>query len=99
MNASLFQLSTTINSQRIQEDLGGITVILFFKASGEEILRSITNMYWFLFTGSQGHKKGARTPKAPKQAGMNWADLLPPPPAHPPPHSNSEDYSLSVDER
>ncbi|KFO96473.1 Roundabout 1, partial [Calypte anna] len=48
--------------------------------------------------GSQGHKKGARTPKAPKQAGMNWADLLPPPPAHPPPHSNSEDYSLSVDE-
>nr|XP_047936814.1 roundabout homolog 1 isoform X8 [Anser cygnoides] len=50
-------------------------------------------------SGSQGHKKGARTPKAPKQAGMNWADLLPPPPAHPPPHSNSEDYSLSVDER
>ncbi|KFO89263.1 Roundabout 1, partial [Buceros rhinoceros silvestris] len=48
--------------------------------------------------GSQGHKKGARTPKAPKQAGMNWADLLPPPPAHPPPHSNSEDYSLSVEE-
>ncbi|KFP62977.1 Roundabout 1, partial [Cariama cristata] len=48
--------------------------------------------------GSQGHKKGARTPKAPKQAGMNWADLLPPPPAHPPPHSNSEDYNLSVDE-
>ncbi|XP_040438848.1 roundabout homolog 1 isoform X6 [Falco naumanni] len=50
-------------------------------------------------SGSQGHKKGARTPKAPKQGGMNWADLLPPPPAHPPPHSNSEDYSLSVDER
>ncbi|XP_073160100.1 roundabout homolog 1 isoform X4 [Lepidochelys kempii] len=49
-------------------------------------------------SGSQGHKKGARTPKVPKQAGMNWADLLPPPPAHPPPHSNSEDYSLSVDE-
>uniref|UniRef100_A0A8C5T8M7 Roundabout guidance receptor 1 n=1 Tax=Malurus cyaneus samueli TaxID=2593467 RepID=A0A8C5T8M7_9PASS len=49
-------------------------------------------------SGDQGHKKGARTPKAPKQAGMNWADLLPPPPAHPPPHSNSEDYSLSVDE-
>ncbi|XP_039388372.1 roundabout homolog 1 isoform X8 [Mauremys reevesii] len=49
-------------------------------------------------SGSQGHKKGARTPKVPKQAGMNWADLLPPPPAHPPPHSNSEEYSLSVDE-
>ncbi|XP_031814699.1 roundabout homolog 1 isoform X5 [Sarcophilus harrisii] len=49
-------------------------------------------------SGSQGHKKGARTPKLPKQTGMNWADLLPPPPAHPPPHSNSEDYSLSVDE-
>ncbi|XP_041534425.1 roundabout homolog 1 isoform X2 [Microtus oregoni] len=49
-------------------------------------------------SGSQGHKKGARTPKAPKQGGMNWADLLPPPPAHPPPHSNSEEYSLSVDE-
>lgn len=29
---------------------------------------------------------------------MNWADLLPPPPAHPPPHSNSEEYSMSVDE-
>lgn len=49
--------------------------------------------------GSQGHKKGARTPKVPKQGGMNWADLLPPPPAHPPPHSNSEEYSLSVDDR
>ncbi|EPY75447.1 hypothetical protein CB1_001657004 [Camelus ferus] len=49
-------------------------------------------------SGSQGHKKGARTPKVPKQGGMNWADLLPPPPAHPPPHSNSEEYSLSVDE-
>uniref|UniRef100_A0A5F8G8U9 Roundabout guidance receptor 1 n=2 Tax=Monodelphis domestica TaxID=13616 RepID=A0A5F8G8U9_MONDO len=49
-------------------------------------------------SGSQGHKKGARTPKLPKQTGMNWADLLPPPPAHPPPHSHSEDYSLSVDE-
>uniref|UniRef100_A0A8D0GL17 Roundabout guidance receptor 1 n=1 Tax=Sphenodon punctatus TaxID=8508 RepID=A0A8D0GL17_SPHPU len=49
-------------------------------------------------SGDQGHKKGARTPKVPKQAGMNWADLLPPPPAHPPPHSNSEEYSLSVDE-
>jgi len=51
------------------------------------------------FQGSQGHKKGARTPKVPKQGGMNWADLLPPPPAHPPPHSNSEEYSISVDER
>ncbi|KAJ6662480.1 hypothetical protein lerEdw1_011894 [Lerista edwardsae] len=49
-------------------------------------------------SGSQGHKKGARTPKASKQAGMNWADLLPPPPVNPPPHSNSEDYSLSVNE-
>ncbi|XP_012497564.1 PREDICTED: roundabout homolog 1 [Propithecus coquereli] len=49
-------------------------------------------------SGSQGHKKGARTPKVPKQGGMNWADLLPPPPAHPPPHSNSEEYSISVDE-
>ncbi|XP_078514470.1 roundabout homolog 1 [Lissotriton helveticus] len=49
-------------------------------------------------SGSQGHKKGMRTPKLSKQAGMNWADLLPPPPVHPPPHSNSEDYSLSVDE-
>ncbi|KAL0614486.1 Roundabout-like protein 1 [Plecturocebus cupreus] len=50
-------------------------------------------------SGSQGHKKGARTPKVPKQGGMNWADLLPPPPAHPPPHSNSEEYNISVDER
>uniref|UniRef100_A0A673V2C9 Roundabout guidance receptor 1 n=1 Tax=Suricata suricatta TaxID=37032 RepID=A0A673V2C9_SURSU len=49
-------------------------------------------------SGNQGHKKGARTPKVAKQGGMNWADLLPPPPAHPPPHSNSEEYSVSVDE-
>ncbi|OWK00425.1 hypothetical protein Celaphus_00019491 [Cervus elaphus hippelaphus] len=50
-------------------------------------------------SGSQGHKKGARTPKVPKQGGMSWADLLPPPPAHPPPPGNSEEYSISVDER
>uniref|UniRef100_A0A2K5ILG1 Roundabout guidance receptor 1 n=1 Tax=Colobus angolensis palliatus TaxID=336983 RepID=A0A2K5ILG1_COLAP len=49
-------------------------------------------------SGSQGHKKGARTPKVPKQGGMNWADLLPPPPAHPPPHSHSEEYNISVNE-
>ncbi|TKC49014.1 hypothetical protein EI555_020344, partial [Monodon monoceros] len=48
-------------------------------------------------SGSQGHKKGARTPKVPKQGGMNWADLLPPPPVHPP-QSASEEYSISVDE-
>ncbi|KAG9486156.1 hypothetical protein GDO78_008960 [Eleutherodactylus coqui] len=48
--------------------------------------------------GSQGHKKGTRAPKGSKQAGMNWADLLPPPPAHPPPHGASEEYTLSVDE-
>lgn len=77
----------------------GVQFFFVFTASAEERFPSITNMCCFLFPGSQGHKKGARTPKAPKQAGMNWADLLPPPPAHPPPHSNSEDYSLSVDER
>ncbi|XP_063304705.1 roundabout homolog 1 isoform X1 [Pelobates fuscus] len=49
-------------------------------------------------SGSQGHKKGTRTPKVSKQAGMNWADLLPPPPAHPPPHSTNEDYTLSADD-
>uniref|UniRef100_A0ACB8FGZ5 Roundabout 1 n=1 Tax=Sphaerodactylus townsendi TaxID=933632 RepID=A0ACB8FGZ5_9SAUR len=49
-------------------------------------------------SGSQGHKKGARTPKASKQSGMNWTELLPPPPVHPPPHSSSEDYSISVNE-
>nr|XP_033797623.1 roundabout homolog 1 isoform X1 [Geotrypetes seraphini] len=49
-------------------------------------------------SGSQGHKKGTRTPKLPKQTGMNWTELLPPPPAHPLPHSNSEDYSLSIEE-
>ncbi|XP_075710589.1 roundabout homolog 1 isoform X2 [Rhinoderma darwinii] len=49
-------------------------------------------------SGSQGHKKGTRAPKVSKQAGMNWADLLPPPPAHPPPHGASEDYTLSADE-
>uniref|UniRef100_A0A672YHR3 Roundabout, axon guidance receptor, homolog 1 (Drosophila) n=1 Tax=Sphaeramia orbicularis TaxID=375764 RepID=A0A672YHR3_9TELE len=36
-------------------------------------------------SGSQGQKKGMRTPKLPKQSTMNWADLLPPPPANPPP--------------
>ncbi|XP_077336226.1 roundabout homolog 1 isoform X2 [Lithobates pipiens] len=49
-------------------------------------------------SGSQGHKKGTRAPKVSKQAGMNWADLLPPPPAHPPPHGGMEEYPLSADE-
>ncbi|XP_053561998.1 roundabout homolog 1 isoform X1 [Bombina bombina] len=49
-------------------------------------------------SGSQGHKKSTRTPKVSKQAGMNWADLLPPPPAHPPPHGTGEDYTLSADD-
>ncbi|XP_021574436.1 roundabout homolog 1 [Carlito syrichta] len=48
-------------------------------------------------SGSQGHKKGARTPKVPKQGGMSWADLLPPPPAHPPPHTGGE-YGIPGDE-
>uniref|UniRef100_A0A4W3JP19 Roundabout guidance receptor 1 n=1 Tax=Callorhinchus milii TaxID=7868 RepID=A0A4W3JP19_CALMI len=46
----------------------------------------------------QGHKKSARTPKMPKQGSMNWADLLPPPPIHPPPGTtHSEDYGLITD--
>uniref|UniRef100_A0A667WTZ1 Roundabout guidance receptor 1 n=1 Tax=Myripristis murdjan TaxID=586833 RepID=A0A667WTZ1_9TELE len=49
-------------------------------------------------SGSQGQKKGVRTPKLPKQSTMNWADLLPPPPANPPPCRNTEEYSLSMDE-
>ncbi|XP_070606360.1 roundabout homolog 1 isoform X2 [Erythrolamprus reginae] len=49
-------------------------------------------------SGSQGHKKGAKTPKTSKQAGMNWAEVLPPPPVHPPPHNNSEDFNLSMNE-
>ncbi|XP_026519883.1 roundabout homolog 1 isoform X3 [Notechis scutatus] len=49
-------------------------------------------------SGSQGHKKGAKTPKTTKQAGMNWAEVLPPPPVHPPPHNDSEDYNLSMNE-
>uniref|UniRef100_A0A3Q2YH83 Roundabout guidance receptor 1 n=1 Tax=Hippocampus comes TaxID=109280 RepID=A0A3Q2YH83_HIPCM len=44
-------------------------------------------------SSSSGQKKGARTPKPPKQSTMNWADLLPPPPANPPP---SPFTSLSV---
>ncbi|XP_037402575.1 roundabout homolog 1 isoform X4 [Pygocentrus nattereri] len=44
--------------------------------------------------GSQGQKKGVRTPKLPKQSTMNWADLLPPPPVSPPP---CQDYNLSID--
>ncbi|XP_058040539.1 roundabout homolog 1 isoform X3 [Ahaetulla prasina] len=49
-------------------------------------------------SGSQGHKKSAKTPKTSKQTGMNWAEVLPPPPVHPPPHNNSEDYNLSMNE-
>uniref|UniRef100_A0A3B4CFM4 Roundabout, axon guidance receptor, homolog 1 (Drosophila) n=1 Tax=Pygocentrus nattereri TaxID=42514 RepID=A0A3B4CFM4_PYGNA len=45
-------------------------------------------------SGSQGQKKGVRTPKLPKQSTMNWADLLPPPPVSPPP---CQDYNLSID--
>ncbi|KAF0030049.1 hypothetical protein F2P81_016780 [Scophthalmus maximus] len=48
--------------------------------------------------GSQGHKKGMRTPKLPKQSTMNWADLLPPPPANPPPSRSAEEYSLPMEE-
>ncbi|KAM7412828.1 hypothetical protein PAMA_020286 [Pampus argenteus] len=47
-------------------------------------------------SGSQGQKKGVRTPKLPKQSTMNWADLLPPPPANPPPSRSVEEYSLSM---
>uniref|UniRef100_A0A3Q3EDK3 Roundabout, axon guidance receptor, homolog 1 (Drosophila) n=1 Tax=Labrus bergylta TaxID=56723 RepID=A0A3Q3EDK3_9LABR len=49
-------------------------------------------------SGSQGHKKGVRTPKLPKQSTMNWADLLPPSPANPPPSRSTEEYSLSMEE-
>uniref|UniRef100_A0A671YM26 Roundabout guidance receptor 1 n=1 Tax=Sparus aurata TaxID=8175 RepID=A0A671YM26_SPAAU len=48
--------------------------------------------------GSQGQKKGVRTPKLPKQSTMNWADLLPPPPANPPPSRSTEEYSLSMED-
>uniref|UniRef100_A0A3Q2Q7K6 Roundabout guidance receptor 1 n=1 Tax=Fundulus heteroclitus TaxID=8078 RepID=A0A3Q2Q7K6_FUNHE len=50
-------------------------------------------------SGSQGHKKGIRTPKISKQSTMNWADLLPPPPANPAPMRNTEEYTLSMEER
>uniref|UniRef100_A0A3Q3K0T7 Roundabout, axon guidance receptor, homolog 1 (Drosophila) n=1 Tax=Monopterus albus TaxID=43700 RepID=A0A3Q3K0T7_MONAL len=50
-------------------------------------------------SGSQGQKKGVRTPKLPKQSTMNWADLLPPPPVSPPPSRNTEEYTLSMEER
>uniref|UniRef100_A0A3B4AJ46 Uncharacterized protein n=1 Tax=Periophthalmus magnuspinnatus TaxID=409849 RepID=A0A3B4AJ46_9GOBI len=46
--------------------------------------------------GSQGQKKGMRTPKLPKQSTMNWADLLPPPPANPPPGRTSNDYAMTM---
>uniref|UniRef100_A0A672FAA7 Roundabout, axon guidance receptor, homolog 1 (Drosophila) n=1 Tax=Salarias fasciatus TaxID=181472 RepID=A0A672FAA7_SALFA len=49
-------------------------------------------------SGSQGQKKGMRTPKLPKQSTMNWADLLPPPPANPPPSRTAEDYALSMED-
>uniref|UniRef100_A0A3B4AJR4 Uncharacterized protein n=1 Tax=Periophthalmus magnuspinnatus TaxID=409849 RepID=A0A3B4AJR4_9GOBI len=47
-------------------------------------------------SGSQGQKKGMRTPKLPKQSTMNWADLLPPPPANPPPGRTSNDYAMTM---
>ncbi|ETE70430.1 Roundabout-like 1, partial [Ophiophagus hannah] len=31
-------------------------------------------------------------------AGINWAEVLPPPPVHPPAHNDSEDYNLSMNE-
>ncbi|XP_064157581.1 roundabout homolog 1 [Anguilla rostrata] len=49
-------------------------------------------------SGSQGPKKGGRTPKLAKQSTMNWANLLPPPPANPPPCRTTEEYSLAMDE-
>ncbi|XP_041128209.1 roundabout homolog 1-like isoform X2 [Polyodon spathula] len=48
-------------------------------------------------SGSQGHKK-SRTPKIPKQTTLNWADLLPPPPANPPPCRSNEEYTMSMEE-
>ncbi|XP_054650907.1 roundabout homolog 1 isoform X10 [Dunckerocampus dactyliophorus] len=59
---------------------------------------SDSNLATYSRPGSQGQKKGVRTPKLPKQSTMNWADLLPPPPANPPPTRNAEDYSLSLEE-
>ncbi|MGH0162867.1 UNVERIFIED_CONTAM: hypothetical protein FKN15_043762 [Acipenser sinensis] len=47
--------------------------------------------------GNQGHKK-SRTPKIPKQTTTNWADLLPPPPANPPPCRSNEEYTISMEE-
>ncbi|XP_055022954.1 LOW QUALITY PROTEIN: roundabout homolog 1 [Boleophthalmus pectinirostris] len=47
-------------------------------------------------SGSQGQKKGMRTPKLPKQSTMNWADLLPPPPANPPPGRTADDYAMTM---
>nr|XP_015197453.1 PREDICTED: roundabout homolog 1 isoform X3 [Lepisosteus oculatus] len=49
-------------------------------------------------SGSQGHKKGARTPRLAKQGTMNWTDLLPPPPANPPPCRSTEEYAITVGE-
>ncbi|KAJ8342589.1 hypothetical protein SKAU_G00325170 [Synaphobranchus kaupii] len=46
-------------------------------------------------SGSQGPKKGVRTVKAPKQAAVHLADLLPPPPVNPPPCQSSGEYALS----
>ncbi|XP_036379292.1 roundabout homolog 1-like isoform X1 [Megalops cyprinoides] len=50
-------------------------------------------------SGSQGHKKGTRNPKPPKQGAMHLADLLPPPPVNPPPCQTSEDYATSMEKR
>uniref|UniRef100_A0A665WI56 Roundabout, axon guidance receptor, homolog 1 (Drosophila) n=1 Tax=Echeneis naucrates TaxID=173247 RepID=A0A665WI56_ECHNA len=58
----------------------------------------LSSSYAGIRKGSQGQKKGMRTPKLPKQSTMNWADLLPPPPANPPPSRSVEEYSLSMEE-
>uniref|UniRef100_A0AAY4AX66 Roundabout, axon guidance receptor, homolog 1 (Drosophila) n=1 Tax=Denticeps clupeoides TaxID=299321 RepID=A0AAY4AX66_9TELE len=48
-------------------------------------------------SGSQGHKKGTRTPKMMKQSSVNWAEPLLPAPAIPPPSHINEDYLTQAD--
>lgn len=64
---------------------------------GVDIALYHTEMCIYLFTGSQGQKKGGRSTKQIKQNPMNWTELLPPPPpVNPPP---CQEYSLALDDR
>uniref|UniRef100_A0A4W5KGT9 Roundabout guidance receptor 1 n=1 Tax=Hucho hucho TaxID=62062 RepID=A0A4W5KGT9_9TELE len=97
---SFYNVSSLVNSvQRGFQGLLPNNFPTFFNCNGWKIVNGhFVEFFVHVFAGSQGQKKGVRTPKLPKQSTMNWADLLPPPPTNPAPCRNIEEYSLSMDE-